>query len=80
MRDATKAPVLKKLKAVEDNERIALLDKYYMQIGDVLQNLSAQEYIDISIDILLLKTNKDDLIDSYINADPVIDQSWCRLH
>ncbi len=80
MRDSAKAPVLKKLKVVEDNERIALLDKYCKQIGDVFQNLSAQEYIDISIDILLLKTSKEDLIDSYVKADPVIDQPGCKLH
>jgi hypothetical protein len=57
-----------------------LLDKYSQQIKDFRHSLSSQDYIDISIDIFLMKTNKEALVDSYVNGDPIVDHPGCRFN
>lgn len=80
MDNDTKTTVLKKLNAMDEIERMELIDKYCQHTKDVYRNLSPQEYIDISLDIFLLRSSKDDLVASYVNENPVIDHPGCMLH
>lgn len=75
-----KAAVLKWLEEMNETERMELIDKYSKKTRDVCHNLSGQEYIDISIDIYLLKSSKDNLVNSYLNEDTVADHPECRFN
>ena len=78
--DTQMTRVLKKLNSMDDTERTMLIDKYSRITRDVYHKFSAQDYIDFSIDIFLIRTSKDELVDSYVNGNPVIDQPGCRLN
>lgn len=78
--DAKVSRVLRRLNSMDDTERAMLIDKYSRMTRDVYHKFNAQDYIDISIDIFLLRSSKDELVDSYVNGNPVIDQPGCRLN
>ena len=76
---AIKTMVLKKLKALNEVERIELLNKYSKQASEVFHNLSPQDYMDVTIDIFLLQSSKNALVETYMNGDPIVDCPGCRL-
>jgi hypothetical protein len=67
------------LNALDDTERMLLVNKYSQQTENVYYTLHAKEKIDIITKIFSFKFNKDALVDSYVNGDPVVDHPGCRL-
>ena len=78
--DVEKATVIEKLNALDDKERMILLNKYTRKTEDIFCTFSAKDNIDIINKILVLKHNKDALVESYTNEDPVVDHPGCRLN
>ena len=76
---AVKSMVLKKLQALNEVERIELLNKYSKQASEVFHNLSPQDYMEITIDIFLLQSSENALVETYMNGDPIVDCPGCRL-
>ena len=68
------------LNALDDTERMLLINKYSQHTENVYYTFQAKEKIDIITKILLFKFNKDALVDSYVNGDPVVDHPGCRLN
>jgi hypothetical protein len=56
-----------------------LLNKYSRQASEVYHKLSPQDYMDVTIDIFLLQSSKNALVETYMNGDPVVDCPGCRL-
>jgi MinD superfamily P-loop ATPase len=67
------------LGALEDTERMLLINKYTQQTENIYYTFCAKERIDIITKIFSFKFNKDALVDSYVNGDPVVDHPGCRL-
>ena len=78
--DVEKATVIEKLNALDDKERMILLNKYTRKTEDIFCTFSAKDNIDIINKILVLKHNKDALVESYAKGDPVVDHPGCRLN
>jgi len=74
-----KADVIRRLSALDDTQRMVLINKYAQQTEDIYCRFSAKDNRDIICKILLLKLNKDALVESYANGDPVVDYPGCRL-
>jgi len=80
MFDVEKATVFEKLNALDDKERMILLNKYTRQTEDIYCTFSAKDNINIINKILVLKHSKDALIESYAKGDPIVDYPGCRLN
>jgi hypothetical protein len=78
--DAQKASVVEKLSALNDTERMMLLNKYSRLTENVYCTFRAEENIDVITKIFLFKFDNDALIEAYVNGDPVIDYPGCRLN
>jgi hypothetical protein len=78
--DDTKARMIERLNALDDKERMILLNKYTRQTEDIYCTFSAKDNMDIINKILLLKHSKNALIESYAKGDPVVDHPGCRLN
>jgi hypothetical protein len=78
--NGTKAAVIEMLKALDDTERLKLLNKYTRLTENVYCTFGAEKNIDIITKIFILKFDNDALIDAYENGDPVVDQTDCRLY
>jgi hypothetical protein len=78
--DAGKTKVPEWLDAMDDTERMLLLNKYSKQTENVYCTFSSKESIDFITKIHSLKFDKNALIESYENGDTVIDQPGCRLN
>ena len=78
--DIEKETVVEKLNALEDKERMILLNKYTRRTEDIYCTFSEKDNINIINKILLLKHSKDALVESYKNEDPVVDYPGCRLN
>ena len=78
--DVEKATVVEKLNALDDKERMILLNKYTRQTEDIYCTFSEKDNMDIINKILLLKHSKNALIESYAKGDPVVDHPGCRLN
>jgi hypothetical protein len=78
--DAKRTKILKGLKALNEFDQEMLLDKYSQKTKDVYDTFKPQDYLDIKMDILILKYCKDALVDSYVNGDPVVDQPGHTLN
>jgi hypothetical protein len=77
--EADKSRVLERLKSLNSTDRILLLNKYSRQTENIYCTFSAEKNIDIITKIFTLKFNKDALVDTYVNGDPIVDQLGCRL-
>ena len=75
-----KATVVERLNALDDEERMLLLNKYTRQTEDIYCTFSEKDNMDIINKILLLKHSKDALVEYYTNGDPVVDHPGCRLN
>lgn len=80
MSEANKSIVLKRLKSLDDTDRMLLLNKYTRQTENIYCTLGVERNIDIIIKIFMLKFNKDALIDAYVKGDPVVDKPGSRLN
>jgi hypothetical protein len=80
MSEAKKSRVIKRLKSMDDTDRMLLLNKYSRQTENTYCNFSGAKNIDIIIKIFMFKFNKDALIDAYVNGDPIVDESGSRLN
>jgi len=78
--NGTKAAVIEKLKALDDTERMKLLNKYARQTENIYCTFSAEKNIDIINKIFILKFDNDSLVDAYKNEDPVVDHPGFRLN
>jgi hypothetical protein len=80
MSEANKSKVLKRLKSLDDTDRMLLLNKYTRQTENVYCTFGVERNIDIITKIFMLKFNKDALIDAYVKGDPVVDEPGSRLN
>jgi hypothetical protein len=78
--DAKKASVVEKLSALNDTERIMLINKYSRLTENIYCTFRTKENIDIIIKIFLFKFENDALVEAYINGDPVVDHPGCILN
>jgi hypothetical protein len=78
--DAKKASVVEKLSALNDTDRIILLNKYSRLTENIYCTFGAKENIDIIIKIFLFKFDNDALVEAYVNGDPVVDHPGCTLN
>ena len=78
--DAKKASVAEKLIALNDTERMMLLNKYSRQTENVYCTFRCEENIDVITKIFLFKFDNDALVEAYVNDDPVVDVPGCRLN
>lgn len=79
MSEANKSKVLKRLKSLDDTDRMLLLNKYTRQTENVYCTFGVERNIEIITKIFMLKFNKDALIDAYVKGDPVVDEPGSRL-
>ena len=78
--DAKKASVVEKLIALNDTERMMLLNKYSRLTENVYCTFRAEKNIDVITKIFLFKFDNDALVEAYVNGDPVVDVPGCRLN
>ena len=78
--DAKKASVVEKLIALNDTERMMLLNKYSRLTENVYCTFNSNKNIDIITKIFLFKFDNDALVEAYMNGDPVVDHPGCRLN
>jgi hypothetical protein len=78
--DAKKASVVEKLSALNDTDRIILLNKYSRLTENIYCTFGAKENIDIITNIFLFKFDIDALVEAYVNGDPVVDHPGCTLN
>ena len=78
--DAKKASVVEKLSALNDTERMMLLNKYSRLTEDVYCTFNSNKNIDIITKIFLFKFDNDALVEAYVNGDPVVDHPGCYLN
>ena len=79
MADVNRTIVVKRLDALNDEDRMLLLNKYAQQTEDIYCTFSADKNIDVISKIFLFKFNKEALVDSYMKGDPVVDHPDCRF-
>ncbi len=79
MSEAHKSIVLKRLKSLDDIDRMLLLNKYTRQTENIYCALGVERNIEIIIKIFMFKFNKHALIDAYVKKDPVVDEPGSRL-
>ena len=77
--DGKKNIVVERLKGLNNIEKIMLLDRYSRQTENIYCMFRTDQKIDMITRIFTLKFNNDDLVDAYVNGDPVVDQPGCRL-
>ena len=78
--DAKKASVVEKLSALNDTERMMLLNKYSRLTEDVYCTFNSNKNIDVITKIFLFKFDNDALVEAYVNGDPVVDVPGCRFN
>jgi len=78
--DVKKASVVEKLSALNDTERMMLLNKYSRLTENVYCTFRAKENIDIITKIFLFKFDYDALVEAYVNGDPVVNHPGCTLN
>jgi MinD-like ATPase involved in chromosome partitioning or flagellar assembly len=78
--DAKKASVVEKLNALNDTERIMIINKYSRLTENIYCTFRAKENINIIIKIFLFKFDIDALVEAYVNGDPVVDHPGCTLN
>ena len=78
--DVKKASVVEKLSALNDTDRIILLNKYSRLTENIYCTFRAKENINIIIKIFLFKFDIDALVEAYVNGDPVVDHPGCTLN
>ena len=79
MSEANKSKVLKRLKSLDDTDRMLLLNKYSRQTENIYCTLGVERNIEIITKIFMFKFNKHALIDAYVKGDPVVDEPGSRL-
>ena len=77
---AKKASVVEKICALNDTERMMLLNKYSRLTENVYCTFRAEKNIDVITKIFLFKFDNDALVEAYLNGDPVVDHPGCRLN
>ena len=77
---AKKASVVEKISALNDTERMMLLNKYSRLTENVYCTFRAEKNIDVITKIFLFKFDNDALVEAYLNGDPVVDHPGCRLN
>jgi hypothetical protein len=80
MSEANKSIVLKRLKSLDDTDRMMLLNKYTRQTENIYCTLGVKRNIEIITKIFMFKFNKHALIDAYVKGDPVVDEPGSRLN
>ena len=80
MSEANKSKVLKRLKSLDDTDRMLLMNKYTRQTENVYCTFGVERNIEIITKIFMFKFNKDALIDAYVKGDPVVDVQGNRLN
>ena len=75
-----KASIVEKLTALNNTERMMLLNKYSRQTENVYCTFESNKNIDIITKIFLFKFDNDALVEAYVNGDPVVDVPGCRLN
>ena len=78
--DAKKASVVEKISALNDTERMMLLNKYSRLTENVYCTFRAEKNIDVITKIFLFKFDNDALVEAYVNGDPVVDVPGCKLN
>jgi len=78
--DAKKASVVKKISALNDTERMMLLNKYSRLTENVYCTFRAEKNIDVITKIFLFKFDNDALVEAYVKGDPVVDYPGCKLN
>ena len=78
--DAKKASVVEKHSALNDTERMMLLNKYSRLTENVYCTFRAEKNIDVITKIFLFKFDNDALVEAYVNGDPVVDHPGCNLN
>ena len=78
--DVKKASVVEKLSALNDTERMMLLNKYSRLTENVYCTFNSNKNIDIITKIFLFKFDNDALVEAYVNGDPVVDHPGCILN
>lgn len=78
--DAKKASVVEKLIALNDTERMMLLNKYSRQTENVYCTFRSEKNLDVITKIFIFKFDNDALVEAYVNGDPVVDVPGCRLN
>lgn len=68
------------LSGMDGYDQEKLLDKYSKKTAEVCNQLNPQEYLDVKMDILVLKYSREALLDSYVNNDSVVDYPGLRLN
>lgn len=80
MSEANKSIVLKRLKSLDDTDRMLLLNKYSRQTENIYCMFRADQKIDIITKIFTLKFNNDALVDAYVKGDPIVNEPGSRLN
>lgn len=80
MSEANKSIVLKRLKSLDDTDRMLLLNKYSRQTENIYCMFRADQKIDITTKIFTLKFNNDALVDAYVKGDPIVNEPGSRLN
>ena len=80
MSEANKSIVLKRLKSLDDTDRMLLLNKYTRQTENIYCTLGVERNIEIITKIFMFKFNKHALIDAYVKGDPIVDEPGSRLN
>ena len=78
--EVKKASVVEKLSALNDTERMMLLNKYSRLTENVYCTFNSNKNIDIITKIFLFKFDNDALVEAYVNGDPVVDHPGCILY
>ena len=77
---AKKESVVKKISALNDTERMMLLNKYSRLTENVYCTFNSNKNIDVITKIFLFKFDNDALVEAYVNGDPVVDAPGCRFN
>ena len=80
MSEANKSKVLKRLKSLDDTDRMLLMNKYTRQTENVYCTLGIERNIEIITKIFMFKFNNHALIDAYVKGDPIVDEPGSRLN
>ena len=78
-REENKTKVIEWLNTMSEHDQEVLLDRYSQKTKDIYNTFTPQEYLDLKMDILILKYSRDSLVDSYVSTHPVIDHPGCQL-
>ena len=75
-----KASLIEKLSALNDTERMMLLNKYSRLTENIYCTFRAEGNIDVITKIFLFEFDNDAMVEAYVNSDPVVNHPGCRLN